>query len=550
MSDVETRLARSGLRKKPRKPKKHKPKKHKHKHKPKKPPRPPRPPKPPQPPRPPKPPKPPEPPSTPAPESSGSRYRGAPLLGASDRHLVTRFSYGLTPTLTAAVRGAGGARAWFEQQLSPASVPDSRADAVAGWWSSLRADPQTLWQRHVSEVEAGWEVMSDYQRWVMVRRITTNRPVHELMTEFWLNHLNVPVQHDGVFTWRADYDRVVREKALGRFDQLLVAAITHPAMGIYLDNAGSTKQHPNENLGRELLELHTVGRIYSEADVKESARILTGYTVDMWNTWAAGYRQANHAVGPVSALGFESRNADPDGRTTVAEYLGFLARHPATAARIARKLVERFVGDDPSPALVARLAEVYLASGTDIRPVLRALVSSVEFRAAAAAKVRDPAEDVVATYRALQVDVKPPSRDNDAAHAILWQSASVGAPPFDWPRPDGPPADNLSWASPARLLASMALHWSMSGAWWPATGITYRTPAQWLPTKRLRFDVLVDYLSQELLGRASTATLLAACCDAVDCTPSTVIDAEHPMVKWNFARLLVTFLDTPTHLTR
>ena len=120
--------------------------------------------------------------------------------------------------------------------------------------------------------------MESYQRWLLMRRIRTKRQVQEVMTEFWLNHLNVPANGDATFTWRFDYDRQIRARALGSFRDILYAAVTHPAMGIYLNNAVSTKSHPNENLGRELLELHTVGRgEYTEDDVKNSARILTGW---------------------------------------------------------------------------------------------------------------------------------------------------------------------------------------------------------------------------------------------------------------------------------
>ena len=128
------------------------------------------------------------------------------------------------------------------------------------WWPELSYSPAKLWQRQITEVQGGWEVMANYQRWALLRRIRTNRPVLEMMTEFWENHLNVPVNGDAQFTYRASYGDHVREHALGRFDDLLVGAITHPAMLIYLDQATSTKRHPNENLGRELLECHTVGR--------------------------------------------------------------------------------------------------------------------------------------------------------------------------------------------------------------------------------------------------------------------------------------------------
>lgn len=484
-----------------------------------------------------------------------ARYQGAPLLSAANRHLVGRFSYGVTPSLAAQVRRAGGGKKWFEKQLAPAAIPDANVDALKGWWKGLSRSPQDLWYRNVEEIEGGWEVMADYQRWVLLRRMHSQRQVLELMTEFWENHLNVPVNGDASFPHRTSYGEAIRRNALGRYEDILHTAITHPTMLTYLDQAVSTKEHPNENLGRELLELHTVGRgNYGESDVKNSARILTGWMVDMWDTWVESYSPGDHWTGKVTVMGFSDPNTNRDGRALTKRYLTYLARHPATATRIARKLARKFVRDDPSDALVSRLAKVYLDNDTAIKPVLRELIKHPEFLGSAGLKVKDPGEDMVSSYRVLKVFIaRPPENDDGdewAANAMLWQMSNLGTMPFDWPRPDGQPIDNDSWASPSRLIASMDLHYSLCGAWWPEVGITYRTPAQWLPRSELRFDVLVDYLSQQLLGRRSTAALLQACCEAAARQPSDRINKDDDMVQWWFSRLLTTFLDSPAHLTR
>ena len=110
--------------------------------------------------------------------------------------------------------------------------------------------------------------MDDYARWVLMRRMTSKRQLLEVMTEFWENHLHVAAVRRRAVQHRVDYGNTIRKHALGRFDEMLLATTTHPAMLIYLDAAESTKEHPNENLGRELLELHTVGAgNYSEKDV-------------------------------------------------------------------------------------------------------------------------------------------------------------------------------------------------------------------------------------------------------------------------------------------
>ncbi len=492
--------------------------------------------------------------STTAPASRRRRRRTTRVLPPAEHHLVSRFSYGVTPALAREVRSAGGAEAWFDQQLDPDSLTDPAADEVEGWWPSLRLGPRELWQRHVDEVEAGWEVMQDLQRRSMARRVVARRQLHEVMTELWQHHLHVPVHADGAFTHRASYDAVVREHALGRFADLLHATTTHPAMGIYLGNAVSTKRHPNENLGRELLELHTVGRgAYDEDDVKSSARLLTGWRVEMWRSWDAWYSLEDHWTGPVRVMDFTDDNqprTEAEGRALTRRYTDHLARHPRTAERVARRLAVKLVGDRPSDALVADLARTYLDADTAVVPVLRALVSSAEFRASRGTKVKDPVEDVVGTYRALGVRLGPPRVSASAVNAMLWQAANMGSDPYAWPTPDGQPVDNESWASPSRLLAGMEVHWAMSGGWWPREDITYRAPADWLPGRAVRFDGLVDHLSRSLLGRRSTSTLLRACCEAVAVDAGERITADHPVVRWSFARVLATVLDSPAHLTR
>ncbi len=311
------------------------------------------------------------------------QYRKAPLLSRADKHLVSRFSYGVTPTLASQVRAAGGAKKWFEDQLKPSSVKDPGVSEIRGWWGpGLKLGAGDLWERQRTEVEGGWVVMANYARWALLRRIKSRRQVQEVMAEFWENHFNVPVNGDAAFTWRTDLGVKLRSRALGSFRELLQTATLHPAMGIYLDNAISTKAAPNENLGRELLELHTVGRSagYTEDDVKNSARILTGYRVMMWQDFSAKYVPGDHWTGPVTVLGFHHQNANADGQNVAEAYLDYLAGHESTARRVCRKLAVKFVSDNPSDALVDRLAEVYLANDTEIKPVLRALIASSEFK--------------------------------------------------------------------------------------------------------------------------------------------------------------------------
>ena len=473
------------------------------------------------------------------------------VLDKQQRHLVSRFSYGITPALAAEVRRKGGASKWFEWQLQPSRVKDPAYATTRSWWPDLARSPQSLWKRHSDGVRGGWVVMTDYQRWVIARRIQSKRQVLETMTQFWENHLFVPTNGEQWFVHRVSYGETVRKHALGRFDELLEAAITHPAMLIYLDNVSSTAKHPNENLARELLELHTVGQgSYTEADVKNAARVLTGWTVDAWKTWAPRYDREMHATGRVKVKGFTHANSSTDGRAATRAMLKHLAHHPDTARRVAHRLAVKFVGDSPSPALVSKLARVYLANDTAIKPVLRALVASTAFRKSVGDKVRDPVEDVVALYRVLGAKVTRPTGDQSAANAVIWQADSVGATPFGWPRPDGTPIEDSAWSSTSRILASLRTHYSMAGGWWPSKQVTHRSAKSWVPRSGMRFDQLVDHLSRSLLHQKSSARLLQACCEAVGVTPSTKVTHDHALVRWQMPRLLTTVLDSPAFFSR
>ena len=424
---------------------------------------------------------------------------------------------------------------------------------MRSWWVSLDLDAAAIYQRDQDEIEGGWAAMANYARWCLLRRIYSERQVLEVMTEFWENHLHVPIYDDGVFTYRADYGKVIRSHALGRFDQMLVAAIPHPAMGISLDNARSTKKAPNENLGRELLELHTVGKgNHTEDDVKDSAKILTGYRVDMWTaTWRAYYDTASHWTGPVKVLDFTHPNTDPDGRAVTEAYLTYLARHPKTAEKIARKLAVRFVSDTPSDALVAQLAQVFLDNDTEIKPVLRALVASAEFKAAAGLKARTPTDDVVATHRVLrhrdrQAGRRRVRRQLDPVADLAHRAAAVRVGP----------ARRAARGQPVVVVGVTAVgvlrHPLLDG------GAVVAQAGHDLPRPRL-----VDARSRasgstrwsttcakQLLGKPAPARLLTACTQATGVAAGTTITTSHAIMRWQFPILLTTLLDTPDHMHR
>lgn len=303
----------------------------------------------------------------------------------------------------------------------------------------------------------------------------TPSPFVERLVHFWANHFAVSADKLTVvgMAGTMEFD-AIRPHVLGRFGDMLRAVERHPAMLLYLDQAQSVgpnsplaqaaarrgaRRQPglNENLAREILELHTLGvrSGYSQADVTEFARAMTGWTVA-----GLGNGQAARIAGAVGAPGeavFAPRIHEPGARTILGKtysdtgakqadaVLGDLAVHPATARNIATKLARHFAGDTPPAPLVARLERAFLDTGGDLPSVYRALVDAPEPWAAGAVKFRTPWEWTIATMRALGArDVDP-----QAMTGLLNQ---LGQPVW---RPGSPAGwDDLaaSWAGPDALM--------------------------------------------------------------------------------------------------
>ena len=460
-------------------------------------------------------------------------------------HLLRRTTYGLTPDLVAHARRLGRT-AWLEQQLRPASIPDPEGEAVVARFPSLRLTSAQVRSRHS---DGSWDVMFDLGRAALGRAAWSRRQLLEVMVDLWSNHLNVTCPSDNVWDNRHRYDAdVIRPHALGRFADLLKAAITHPAMLSYLDNVSSTKRAPNENLGRELLELHTVGvgAGYTEAEVRDSARILTGLTVD--NAGTATYRPRWHWTGPVRVLDFSHPNDAPDGSGVVAAYLDHLAHHPATARRIARLLAVRFVCDDPPSGLVDRLAAAYTAGGTAIAPVLRRLLTSPEFFAAAGGKLRRPLESVVAAVRAL--GFTQAARGVAELDALYWALETMGHQPMAWPTPDGYPDIAAAWTSSAATLARWNVTLGLAAGWWPK-GFGHAALPALLPRPRpATHGALVAALGQRLLQRPLPAAHVAAICAFLQVGTRTPVRADSEVVGWRLPYVVALVLSSPVHLAR
>ncbi len=475
------------------------------------------------------------------------------LLRTPDLHLVRRFTFGVNEQACADFRSQKTAKNWLNRQLWPSKLSDARADAVASWFPRLKDSPSAAWTNAKKGDFNSWEYGLAFAQYTTARRVLSRRQLLEVMTDFWSNLLYIPVGEDRSFPWRMSYDKAIRANALGTYRGLLRATVVHPAMSGWLNNSVNTKAGINENLGRELLELYTVGRAsrYSEDDVKNSARILTGFKVKVFDGYGASYNPQDHHVGRVKVLGFTHANTNPDGRAVVNAYLDYLARHPSTAQKIARRLCVRFVSDNPSASIVNAVAKAYRASDTDIKTTLRALIAHRDFQASRHTKVRTPIEDVINAIRVLEMRPTGVSHDDSLLRQSIWMSQGLGQYLHSWPRPDGFPETSSTWASPARVLRGWDIHYSLAGGWWGPKQFATPTRANLLPTAWPRtLGQLVEHQSRMLLGRASTPELRASVASALNMSQSKKFTSAKAISDWTWTVIRGNVLNAPEGIVR
>jgi uncharacterized protein (DUF1800 family) len=468
------------------------------------------------------------------------------ILDTSDPviHLLRRTTFGPTPGMVEDVH-ARGIDAWLASQLDPMAIADPFADNTWSLFELASADPATI---RSSTDRYSWDAMLDHSKATLTRQIWSERQLFEVMVDFWSNHLNAPTPGPGSWDVGPSYHAdVIRQHALGTFSDMLVAAARHPAMLRYLTAAQSTKDSVNENLGRELLELHTVGVAsgYTETDVRNSAYILTGRTVvgeDGPGTEGTfRYDPDKHWVGAVTVLDFSHDNASAEGGLEVGDaYLRHLAAHPATAQTIARKLAVRFVSDVPPPELVERLATAYLDGGTAVVPVLDALFRSAEFWASVGQKTRRPLENTAASARAL--GITPGTDTVDGINSLYHLLNLMGHRPNAWPAPNGYPDVHAAWRSASGVSESWNMHRHLAHGW--SDGISEPTSAGLLAGQPAgTVAEYVDSLCRRLCFQAFSAPhrdALVAYAGTDAAAPLSSIDVDQ-----TFAPLASLILDSP-----
>ena len=451
---------------------------------------------------------------TPSPESSPAATMGAPSLrGTSAQGWDSKNSNrpqpapNLAPNAAPAQPPADQALINDLLTLSPqqrlARLAALRQPELDSLLKSLRPAQRTQLatgldpeQKEQIEALAGPErlVVEELIAQRLTRDIYSSAQLQEVMTDFWLNHFNVYLRkNEATPYYLVSYERdVIRPHALGKFEDLLEATAHSPAMLLYLDNAESmgpdslaaerVKQNAwrrpanqrkvpegiNENYARELMELHTLGVNggYTQADVTQVARILTGWTIDRPQRGGSFQFNPNrHEPGTKKVMGQKFKdNGEQEGRAL----LHFLATRPATARFISRELAVRFVSDNPPQSLIDRMAHAYMSSGGDIPAVLKTLYHSPEFWSADAyrAKVKTPLEFVVSAVRAGNATI-------DNLRPVANALTQMGMPVYGCVPPTGYSWQSSTWVSTGALVNRMNFALALASNRLPGLTVTW-----------------------------------------------------------------------------
>lgn len=382
----------------------------------------------------------------------------AEKLVAADAELIrlaARVTYGANRQTLEAAESLGY-EGFLDWQLDYESIDDGGLESLlADRLPTLTMDAAEL-AAFLREQENANLAQREMAIATIVRKAFSPCQLYERMVEFWTDHFNVAVSNAALAFLKPLEDReVIRPLAMGRFEPLLQADAKSPAMLYYLDNFNNTAAGPNENYARELMELHTLGAGggYDENDVKEAARVFTGWTIRRPADFAFNPLAHDWGEKQILSLHLPAGGGVSDGE----QLLAFLAGHESTASHLATKLSRRFVSDQPGLGLVERVAEAFLASGGDIRVMLRAVLLDSEVRQAAPAKLKRPNEFLAGALRGLEV-----TPGAVVVREIFESLQAAGHLPFQWPAPNGYPDIRGYWQSSTGFLMrfNTALEWS------------------------------------------------------------------------------------------
>jgi uncharacterized protein (DUF1800 family) len=351
--------------------------------------------------------------------------------------LVRRITLGFNTTEQTLANQLGYS-AYLERQLDYTNIDDSALATRLAGLTTLNMTPLQMYQTANSGL-----LSNELSEATMLRGIFSNRQLYERMVEFWTDHFNIDITKEPCNFLKSTDDRdVIRANALGSFPALLSASAHSPAMLTYLDNQLSTAAAPNENYGREIMELHTLGADgpYTQADVLSVAKCFSGWSYTPYRAATPDplsgqfrFDSSRHTTGPKTVLG---QTVNAGGISDGVAVLNILATHPTTAKYVSKKMARWFLGESVPQGVIDSVAATYMATGGDIKAMLRTLLSPNSL-ADAPAKYKRPYHLLVSALRALPNTVTSTS-------SLRVQLTTMGHRSFYWSTPDGYP-DNIDY---------------------------------------------------------------------------------------------------------
>jgi len=409
-----------------------------------------------------------------------------------DEAWLARVAYSAQPEALQKVKKIGR-EAYLEKQLSPPQTDDLPANVqayVKGLETLYVSMPDTLIE--VRQQRASFKSLPDKKRRELRRALAkksqlfrkeaSERSVlratfspwqlREQLTWFWFNHFNVFMAKGAVPYALADYEEQLRTHALGNFRDLLKASLMHPAMLVYLDNVRSSKDKPNENYARELLELHTLGVDggYTQQDVQALAKILTGVTVAFQKKAPKIPEKLKELYIRDGAFEFDPRMHDfsdkqflghkikGSGWSEIEQVIDILASHPATARHVARQLSTYLIADAPPKEVVEGAAAVFQKTKGDLKATVRFIVESDAFMTDAGKQFKSPLQYTVSAVQ--MAGIENPARVVRVVRQALTLS---GEPLFGRLTPDGYDLEGASWVSTGQMANRLAIAENVAG---------------------------------------------------------------------------------------
>lgn len=405
-------------------------------------------------------------------QSSGSSSPSPAHLGwvSSEHRLVRRVTMGITEPEWRRAKNLGF-YGYLERQMNAATLDDAEAEAVARQlFPRIGMTPYQI-------VQSGqeWEIGMEFNNYTLFMAAFSKRQLQQRMIEFWTDHFNVHSEKTGMAMRVAMVRDVIRRHALGRFPDLLRGVMRSGAMLAYLDNVDNFGDAPNQNLARELMELHTIGVDggYTQTDVEEVAKCLSGWIYE-WNGDLPSFGQFvydadRHATGDKVVLG---QTIPGNGEQEFDRVMSILFNHPNCARFMCRKLIHFFLGS-PAPAGVQAAAEqAWMSTRGNIQVVLRAILTRANVLAAPA-KFKRPQHFIVSALRSLGHQRRTPAD-------ITWWLWEMGHMPGEWPAPDGYPDANAYWSGLPLPRQNLAL--ALAHNWFTEFNVDlarFNTPPAW-----------------------------------------------------------------------